>query len=257
MRDTILKRQNLLLIGLAAVALFCFIYFVLAGQVKSYALNKKELDAESDKLLKAKAMAASISSEGDRLNKARGDYGIKCEPFKKVTRDGSDIIFLGMAAAAGNVAAAEIIPGDIIEHNYTLELPVKVVLQGDYRSLADYCREIENNNCANMLEIRSMKVETITRAPGAKSTAAAASPDAVKATLGIVIFSVKDPEGRLYLEELSSWLTGRGDVFRPAAAVAPAPGLSGSLETHSRYFQGPLNEVKPAETGKTVQAAKP
>ncbi len=248
MRDTIFKRQNLFLIVLSVTVLFCFIYFVLAGQIKSCGLAKKELEDASDKLLKAKAAAASINSEGDRLNKARGDYEIKCGPFKKVIRDGSDIIFLGMTAAAGNIAAAEIIPGDIIEHRYTLELPVKVVLQGDYRSLTDYCREIENNNCANMLEIRSMKVEAITRAPAAKSTAAAVSPETVKATFGIVIFSVKDPEGRLYLEELSAWLTGRGDIFRPAAAVSPAPGLSGSLETHSRYFQSP---------GKTVQAAKP
>lgn len=255
MRDKTLNRQSLLLaVIITAVTLSCSVYFILVPQLKSYGLAKNELAGESEKLFYAKAAAASINSEIDRLNKAREDYEKKCEPFRKVTRDGSDIIFLGLAAAAGNVAAAEIIPADIIEKEHTLELPVKVVLQGDYRSLVDYCRGLESNGPANFLEIRSLKIETINQR--VKSTSSAANTGTVKATLGIVMFSVKNPEGKLYLEELSEWLTGRGDVFRPAASAAPAPWLSGCLETHALFFRSPLQEAPPVETGKTVQPTK-
>ena len=223
MREKMLSRHNLMFIVLMVImALFCFAYFVLVPQVKAYYRAKNELAGEGDKLSKAKAAAASVDSESDRLDQAREDCEVKGAPFKALTRDGSDIIFLGMAAASGNIAAAEIVPGDIIENKYTLELPVKVVLTGDYRSLADFFEEIESSGEANILEIRSLKIETITpkpetviQKPGAKSAAAAANPGTVKATAGIVMYSVKDPEGKLYLEETSKWLTGRGDVFRP------------------------------------------
>jgi hypothetical protein len=101
-----------------------------------------------------------------------------------------------------------------------LELPVKVVLQGDYRSFVDYCSGLESNGPASFLEIRSLEIETINQ--GVKSAGSASNTGTVKATLGIVMFSVKNPEGKLYLEELSEWLTGRGDVFRPAASATPA-----------------------------------
>ncbi|MFX4260991.1 hypothetical protein ACOBQJ_02195 [Pelotomaculum propionicicum] len=258
MRDKKFDRQSLLLAAIIiAVTLFCSVYFILVPQVKSYGLAKKDLAGDSDRLLNARAAAASINSESDRLNKAREDYEIKCEPFRKVTRDGSDIIFLGLAAANGNIAAAEIIPGDIIEKQHTLELPVKVVLRGDYRSLLDCCRELESNNSANLLEIRSLKIEAINQTANAKGTGSAANAGTVKATLGIVMFSVKNPEGKLYLEEMSKWLTGRGDVFRPAVSAAPAPDPSSYLDIHSPFTQNPFKEVKPAEPGKTVHTAKP
>lgn len=258
MRERVFSRHYLLLSGLMIGAfLCCYIYFLLVPQIKSYTQAKIELAAESDKLLKARAAAAAFSRESDRLNQVREDYEAQSGPFKQVTRDGSDIIFLGLAAASGNIAAAEIIPGDIIEKKHTLELPVKVVLQGDYRSLVSFYKEIENNNNANLLEIRSLQIETISQIPGAKSPADAAKPGTVKAEAGIVIFSVKDPAGKLYLEEMSKWLTGRADVFKPAGAVTPAPELTGYLETHAGQFRHPLPEARPAETGITVQKTKP
>lgn len=218
MRDRIYSRQNLLLIGLLiGIMVLCFIYFVLSPQIKSYALTKKELAADTDKLTKAKYSAVSTANENDRLNKIKEDYEVKCGPFKNSTRDGSDIIFLGMMTASGNIVATEIIPGAIIEKPRTLELPVRVVLQGDYRSLTDFCREIEKNNIANLLEIRSINIESKSPVSGAKSPDPEVNLGIIKAAIGIVMFSVKDPEGKLYLEEMSKWLTGRNDVFRPPA----------------------------------------
>ncbi|MBP7331394.1 MAG: hypothetical protein KBA08_03680 [Firmicutes bacterium] len=258
MRERVFSRHYQLLSGLIIGALLCcFMYFILAPQIKSYARVRIELAAESDKLLKARAAAAAFNLESDRLKQAREDYEAKSGPFKQVTRDGSDIIFLGLTAASSNIAAAEIIPGDIIEKEHTFELPVKVVLQGDYRSLINFYKDIENNNSANLLEIRSLQIETINQISGAKGQAVAVKPGTVKAGAGIVIFSAKDPAGKLYLEEMSKWLTGRGDVFKPAAAVTPAPELDGYLETHAEQFSHPMPEARPAETGITVQKTKP
>ena len=251
MRESLFSRRCLLLGGLMIGAALCC--FILIPQIKSYARAKIELAAETDKLLQARAAVAAFDQESDRLKQAREDYEVQSGPFKQVTRDGSDLIFLGLTAATGNIAAVEIIPGDIIEKNYTLELPVKVVLQGDYRSLITFYKEIENNNSANLLEIRSLQIETISQIPGAKGPDAAATPGTVKAAAAIVIFSVKDPAGELYLEEMSQWLTGRGDVFKPAAAVMPAPELTGYPETHAGQFSDPLPETRPPETGITVQ----
>jgi type IV pilus assembly protein PilO len=216
MRERILSRHKLLLTGLTAVtALCCFAYFILVPQVKAYNQTKNELAADNDALSKAQTAAASINSESDRLNKVWETYEAKSGPFKTAAGDGSDIVFLGLAAASGGIAAAEIVPGDIIENNHTLELPLKVVMEGDYRSLVDFFSEIESSSSVNILEIRSLKFETITQKPGAKGADAVAKPGTVKATAGIVMYSVKDPEGKLHLEEMSKWLTGRGDVFRP------------------------------------------
>ena len=249
MRERVFSRHYQLLSGLIIGALLCsFMVFILAPQIKSYARARVELAAESDKLLKARAAAAAFNLESDRLKQAREDYEAKSGPFKQVTRDGSDIIFLGLAAASSNIAAAEIIPGDIIEKEHTLELPVKVVLQGDYRSLINFYKDIENNNSANLLEIRSLQIETVNQI---------SKPGTVKAGAGIVIFSAKDPAGKLYLEEMSKWLTGRGDVFKPAAAVTPAPELDGYLETHAEQFSQPMPEARLAEMGITVQKTKP
>lgn len=222
MSERILSRHKLLLTGLAAgIAIGCLVYFILVPQVRAYNQVKNELAAESDALSQAQATAASINSESDRLNKARETYEVKSQPFKTAAGDGSDLIFLGMAAASGSIAAAEIVPGDIIEKEHTLELPLKVVMEGDYRSLVEFFSEIESSSSVNILEIRSLKFETITQKPGAKGANTSAATGKVKATAGIVMYSVKDPEGKLYLEDMSKWLTGRGDVFRPATAAAP------------------------------------
>ncbi len=252
------SRNRLLKCGLVAGAfLCCFVCFILVPQIKSYTVAKKELVVENDKLLKARAAVAAFKLESERLEQAKEEYGTQSEPFRQVTRDGSDTIFLGLMAASSHIAAAEIMPGEVIEKKHTLELPVRLVLQGDYRSLIDFCRTIENNNSANLLEIRSLQIETINRMSSAKGRSAAIKAGTVIAEIGIVIFSVKDPEGNLYPEKISKWLTGRGDVFKPAGALVPVPELDGYLETHAEQFHSPVLEAQGVEKGITVQKTEP
>lgn|SRR5450830_963610 len=216
------SKQNLLLIVLGAgVLVSCLVYFILAPQVRAYALVKEDLAGARASLSTAMASAASMTNERDRLNKTKEEYSIKCGPFDNSLRDGSGIIFLGTAAASGSIVAAEIIPGDIIEKPHTLEMPVKIAVQGDYGSVAKFCRKIDTDSPANLTEIRSLSIETKSQSNGVKSTVPQSNPGTIKATLWVVMFSLKDPAGSLSPDELSKTLTGRSNVFRPASFATP------------------------------------
>lgn len=233
MRDRLGKKEYLVLIGLVTGALvFSLIYFILAPQARAYTQVKYELACEKDSLSAARAAVASAPEERDRLNKIKEEFAVKTEPYAKNIRDGADIIYLGDIAAAGNVTTIEIVPGNIIEKPHTLELPVRITLQGDYRSVVDFCKKIDAGSTGCTSEIRSLSIETASPSKTAKTTAPAANTGPIRAVVGIVMYSVKNPEGKLYLEGLAKTLTGRQDVFRPAAATAPPPGLSG-------YFNNP------------------
>lgn len=233
MRDRLGKKEYLVLIGLVTGALvFSLFYFILAPQARAYTQAKYELACEKDSLSAARAAVASAPEERDRLNKVKEEFAVKTEPYAKNIRDGADIIFLGNIAAAGNIMAIEIVPGNIIENPHTLELPVRITLQGDYRSVVEFCTKIDAGSTVYTSEIRSLSIETVSLSKTAKTTGPAANTGAIKAVTGIVMYCVKNPEGKLYLEGLAKTLTGRQDVFRPAAAAALPP-------SHSGYFNDP------------------
>jgi type IV pilus assembly protein PilO len=233
MRDRLGKKEYLVLIGLVTGALvFSLINFILAPQARAYTQAKYELACEKDSLSAARAAVASAPEERDRLNNIKEEFAVKTDPYAKNIRDGADIIFLGNITAAGNIMAIEIVPGNIIEKPHTLELPVRITLQGDYRSVVDFCKRIDKGSKGCTSEIRSLSIETASPSKTAKTTDPAANTGAIRAVVGIVMYSVKNPEGKLYLEGLAKTLTGRQDVFRPAAANTRPPGLSS-------YFSDP------------------
>lgn len=227
--------------------IFCAVYFVLIPQFKAYAQVKDELTVNRAQLSKAQATAASLKSENDRLIKIKEDYVVRGKPFVSSMRDGSDVIFLGLISASERVDITEIEPGDIIEKTHSLELPLKIGVQGNYLGLIEFCKDIDKQvkKTTNLAEIRSLNISSelsgsqssnpSNQSAGAKNTVVkvGATPGTVKATIGIVMFSAKDPEGKLYLEEVSRWLMGRGNVFSPTVPVAPYAELSGYLSSRS------------------------
>lgn len=243
------KREKVLLIGLfGGGIIFCLVYFILNPQFKAYAQVKNELNENKEKLSKAQATVASLKNENDKLIKVREDFAVKDKPFASRMRDGSDIIFLGLVSATENIEITDIEPGDIIEKPHSLELPLKIGVQGDYLGLIEFCKDIDKQmkESTNLTEIRSLKIQSSSQSSSQSSNQSSsskepafnlgASPGTVKATIGIVMFSSKNPEGRLYLEEVSRWLIGRSNVFRSSSAVAPYPELSGSLRKPSDSF---------------------
>ena len=234
MRDRLGKKGYLILFGLVTAGLlFSLFYFILAPQARAYTQAKNELACEKDSLSAARIAVAAAPEERDRLNKIKEEYALKTEPYAKNIRDGADIIFLGNIAAAENIMAIEIVPGEIIEKPHTLELPVRVTLQGDYRSVVGFCAKIDAGSAVYAAEIRNLSIETVSPAKTAKTTGPAANSGAIKAVVGIVMYCVKNPEGQLYLEGLAKTLTGRQDVFRPATAAALPPSHSGNFNDPS------------------------
>ncbi|NLI11356.1 type 4a pilus biogenesis protein PilO [Pelotomaculum propionicicum] len=238
------REKVLLTVLFGGGLIFCVVYFVLTPQYKAYAQVKNELMDNRAKLARAQATAASLKSENDRLNKVKEDYAARGKPFTSSMRDGSDVIFLGLISASEKVQITEIEPGEIIEKTHSLELPLKIGVQGNYLSLIEFCKDIDKQvkKSTNLAEIRSLNItsglsspsskqssgaKTSTTTPAATATVTvAAAPGTVKATIYIVMFSAKNPEGKLYLEEVSRWLMGRGNVFRPTYSLAPYAELS-------------------------------
>lgn len=244
------REKVLLTVLFGGGIIFCTVYFILTPQFKAYAQVKNELTENRAKLSRAQATAASLKIENDRLIKVKEDYAVKGKPFASRMRDGSDVIFLGLVSASERVDISEIEPGDIIEKTHSLELPLKVGVQGNYLDLLEFCKDIENQmkKSTNLAEIRSLKIsssqsgsQSLNQPAASKEPAfnLGAPPGTVKATIGVVMFSAKDPEGKLYLEEVSKWLIGRGNVFRPAFSVAPYSDLPGYLNASANSVSLP------------------
>ncbi len=241
------REKALMIVLFGGGIVFCTIYFILVPQFKAYAQVKNELTENRANLSRAQATAASLKTENDRFNKVKEEYAVKGKPFTSSMRDGSDVIFLGLISASERVDITEIEPGDIIEKTHSLELPLKIGVQGNYLGLIEFCKDIDKQmkKSTNLAEIRSLNIssglsstsQSSKQSTGAKNTAVAvnvgAAPGTVKATIGIVMFSAKNPEGKLYLEEVSRWLLGRGNVFRPTFSIAPYAELSGTLSSRS------------------------
>lgn len=238
------REKVLLTVLFGGGIIFCTVYFILVPQFKAYAQVENELTENRAKLLMVQATAASLKSENDKLSKLKEDYPVKGKPFISSMRDGSDVIFLGLISASEMVDITEIEPGDIIEKTHSLELPLKIGVQGNYPGLLEFCKDIDKQvkESTNLAEIRSLNIssslagsQSSNQSSGSKNTAVylGATPGTVKATIGIVMFSAKNPEGKLYLEDVSRWLIGRGNVFRPTLSVAPHAELSGDLSSRS------------------------
>lgn len=237
MRERLSARSKIFLIILFLVmAGFCIYYFLLTPQVKASQELEKELAVSQAKLSSAQATAASLKSESARLDQVKEELEKINRLFLTEMRDGSDIILLGLRAALENIDITGVEPGKIKEKLCSLEMPLKISEQGNYRNLLAFCENIEG--LGNLVEIRSLKVETLgsisppsPAAGGSPGTDApgTTSPGSVKATLEIMLTFAKNPQERLHLEEMTKWLTGRYNIFAPSATIAPVPELAGQI----------------------------
>ena len=208
---------------------------------------KEELNNERTKLLQAQTTANSLKAETDKLALVKEQITETGSRFAIKTNDGSDVIFLGIRSASQNVFIKLIEPGDIKENPHSLELPLKIEVEGNFRNLMIFCRDLDQHmeHLFNLSEIRNIKIET------ADSDF---TPGGVKAVISMVIYSAKNPDEKLNLEQISRWLTGRYNVFRPAVFAAPIPELAGRIHAQA----SPDGSVAGSKTGGIISdPAKP
>ncbi|OPZ73717.1 MAG: General secretion pathway, M protein [Firmicutes bacterium ADurb.Bin456] len=236
------KREKIFLSGLlGAAVIFCFYYYIFNPQVKAYAQVKTRLSEERAKLSRAQNTAASLTREAALLEKAKDEYREKGKLFATEMRDGSDIILLGFKTLASDVVIIEIVPAAVKENSHSLELPLNLIVEGDYLKTLDFCTDLEKLlkgiSDLNLAEIRGLRIEKI------NPESHMGSSGLVRTNVEFVIYSSKDPRARLQLESVSRWLTGRHNIFREAAVIAPVQ----ELEKHLACSPG--NSANPEDPG--------
>ncbi|KUK52794.1 MAG: hypothetical protein XD78_1705 [Desulfotomaculum sp. 46_296] len=216
MFERLSKRDKIILLVLLIAGIgYCFYHFLLVAQFQAYEQVKTDLAVSQAKLTQSIALAATQQSESSKLEKAKKDVKEAGKRFETEMRDGSSVIILGLDGIFEGVDITSLEPGEIKEGPYLLEMPMKITAQGNYREMLSFCEDIEN--MTNITEVKSLKMESVS------------GSNKVNMTVELVIFSAKTPQGRLSLEDVSRWLTGRYNIFRPSPMIAPIPELTGKI----------------------------
>lgn len=228
------RDKRIILVLLAVGAVFCFLYFILNPQIKAYIEVKNELAAEQAKLVKARASVASYKDERIRYNRISEKLNQIESAFHYNLTDGTDIVILGLKSAADNVEILSIEPGEVISRDYSLVIPLKITARGNYLNIHAFCTAL--GNLPNLSEITNLKISAVDDLPGA-----------VDATVALLIFSAKDPEGEAYLSQIRAWSLGRYNIFSPAGGKPPLPELSQHLKMPAPVEEAPVQDQDGAE----------
>jgi Tfp pilus assembly protein PilO len=228
------RDKRMILVLLVVGAVFCFLYFILNPQIKAYIEVKDELAAEQAKLVKARADVASYKDERIRYNRISEKLNQIESSFHYNLMDGTDIVALGLKSAADNVEILSIEPGEVISRDYSLVIPLKITARGNYLNVHAFCTALVN--LPNLSEISNLKISAVDDLPGV-----------VDATVALLIFSAKDPEGEAYLNQIRVWSLGRYNIFSPAGAEAPVPELSQRLRIPAPVKEAPGQDQDGAE----------
>lgn len=228
MLEVLRNRAGLFLVLLLGVGLgFCFVRFAVVPQVKAYAAVREEFAAASRELARCRELAGSLRAERRHLEGLRAELAAVGAGFRAELRDGTGLIILVRTAAARRVRVTGVEPGPVVENKHTLALPMKITAEGNYVGVVAFCRDLEMSGLGNLAEIRSLRMEGL------------GEPGSVRATLDLVVYSDRSPEGRLALETLTGWQAGRVNVFEPVgSAAAPGGGQGAAADTAPRQGAG-------------------
>ncbi len=227
------RDKILLLILLTALVGYCFYHFILVVQLKAYTQVESDLAESQAKLTQALAQSAFLQSENAKLVNAKRDIQEAGKRFETEMRDGSSVILLGLDGIFEGVDITDLEPGDIKDDSILLEMPLKISAQGNYYKMLSFCQDIEN--MTNLSEVQGLKMEAVS------------GTDDVRMTVDMIIFSAKTPQGCLSLEDISRWLTGRYNIFSPAAVIAPLPELADKIIKPASPSDSP--DSQPGGTG--------
>lgn len=217
------KRQKLyIIIPLSVAVLVALVYFAALPAFQTYQNMRSQLDALQAKVTSSRVIASSLGSEKVKYDRAKIDLEKFNKLFETEMRDGSNVILLGLKAAATKVNIQSIVPGDIVEKTNYLEMPLNITAQGNYPNMLAFCTDIER--LPNLSDVRVLKI---------LSVPAADSSSNVTVNMDVIIFSAKTPQERLGMEEIKKWAIGRSNLFQPAngASLVPVPGASPYLTT--------------------------
>lgn len=210
------KRQKMLIyVPLSIALLVAIVYFLAIPALQNYMSMKDNLDTLQSQVTNSQIIANSLGSEKIKYDQAKLDQDKFSKLFETEMRDGSNVILLGLKAAATKVDIQSITPGDIVEKPNYLEMPLNMTAAGNYPNVQAFCTDIER--LPNLSDVRVLKI---------LATPTASDSSTVTATIGVVIFSATSPQGRLGMEEIKKWAIGRSNLFQPLNIGLSMPGAS-------------------------------
>jgi Tfp pilus assembly protein PilO len=213
------KQKITAISALVVVLLMALVYFVVAPQVKAYQQSCAQLRDLQGKVGSTRITANSLRASMAAFNQAKDDLDSVTKLFDTEMRDGSDVVLLGLKSAATEVTITSITPGDIVEKPNYLELPLNITASGNYLNVVAFYTDIER--LPNLTDIRMFKI-----------LAAPTTDDDsnVTITMSVIVFSGKNPQEQLGLEEIRNWAIGRSNIFEPVGGglTIPAPSPSPS-----------------------------
>lgn len=203
------KKKILIISLLSLVLLAAVVYWLLLPAYGKYQSVKAESERLQSELALARATANSYQNEKEQHEQAKLDLDKFSKLFTTEMRDGSNVILLGLKAATSKVEITSIIPGDIVENENYLELPLDITAQANYPNMLAFCTDIER--LPNLTDIRILNIASV---PPVNTSSN------VTVNISIIIFSASTPEEVLGLEEIRQWAIGRSNIFQPAIDTA-------------------------------------
>ncbi|WP_169302565.1 type 4a pilus biogenesis protein PilO [Ammonifex degensii] len=217
-------RRVLLLALLGALGVFLLVWFLFLPQWRAYARTREDLQKAQSELTRYQQLLAARPWEEKRVEELRRDPLLNF--FTLDARQGTDVVLLGLQAAVRKVRVVSFEPGQVVEKQYVLALPLQIGVEGSYPDVLSFVEGLETGAIRNLVEIRSFKLS------GQEST-----PGTVRGDFAAVLYMDKNPQARLMLEQVGGWALGRPNLFQPLFPQS----------------QQPLQGKPPGETGEKAE----
>lgn len=239
----------------------CLLLLLLLIQLREYLLLSEDLETSRLDLAHVERVVAAQEKEQKKLLEANKNRSELESFFHLEMRQGTPLVLLGQLSAAQGVQVIGLTPDERKEHSQLIEIPLVLVVRGDYLDLLALCQELENDALEDFTLIRYIKItayrdqvavtkkqtigfsQNTTEAAEKGTEQASPGSNMVDAELGISIFTAMTPQDSADFE----WKKGSQPsiFYQPALEPPTTPEQSPSTDT-SATLESPIRSEPPA-----------
>lgn len=203
-----------------------FYYFQLAPARQHLQELQEQVEQKKSQLSALRSQATRANQAQQELQQARLDWQNTSRALQTRMDDGLFLVQFGQQLRQQQVQLNKLAPGAILDLNFMLCLPLDLEMQGLYPHVLEIINYLENApNLTWLSHLSFVAVSSQQPEQGQENQALPAAPAVpegmVTCTGTLYIYTARTPEGRLHLEEISRFLTGRANPFAPAAGTIP------------------------------------
>ncbi|MGQ9558203.1 MAG: type II secretion system protein GspM [Desulfurispora sp.] len=216
--------KKLLLILCFFLAAAAFYYFQLAPLRQHLQELQQQVEQKKAQLSALRSRTARANQAQQELQQARLDWQNTSGVLQTRMDDGLFLVQFGQQLRQQQVQLNKLTPGAILDLNFMLCLPLSLEMQGLYPHVLEIINYLENaSNLTSLSQLSFMAVSSPQSNQSQENQALPAAPavpdGTVTCTGTLYIYTARTPEGRLQLEEISRFLTGRANPFAPTAGT--------------------------------------